>query len=41
MAPEPILEQAGIKLGKTYPKPIVDLKLSRERALEAFANLKN
>ena len=41
MAPELILEQAGIKLGKTYPKPIVDLKLSRERALEAFANLKN
>ena len=33
------LEQAGIELGKTYPKPIVDLKTSRERALEAFKTL--
>lgn len=41
MAPELILEQADIKLGKTYPKPIIDLKLSRDRALAAFANLKN
>ena len=41
MAPELILEQADIKLGKTYPKPVIDLKLSRDRALAAFANLKN
>lgn len=39
-APEFILERAGIKLGSTYPKPIVDLKQSREAALEAFQSLK-
>lgn len=38
-APENILEYAGIKLGKDYPKPIVDLKTSRERALLAFKTL--
>lgn len=40
-APEPILSQAGINLGIDYPKPIVDLKESRNRALIAFASLKN
>ena len=39
-APDGILEEAGIKLGKDYPYPIVDLKLSREKALKAFENLK-
>lgn len=39
-APEKILSDAGIQLGKTYPKPIVNLKESRERALAAFSNLK-
>lgn len=34
------LSQAGIELGKTYPKPIVDLKASRERALEAYQSIK-
>ena len=38
-APEDILLKAGITLGKDYPLPIVDLKLSRERALSAFKNL--
>lgn len=38
-APADVLEEAGITLGKTYPKPIVDLKASRERALEAQAAL--
>lgn len=38
-APAEILEQAGITLGGTYPKPIVDLKGSRERALSAFKQL--
>lgn len=32
-APEKILKDAGIILGVNYPKPIVDLKISRERAL--------
>ena len=39
-APENILADAGIELGKNYPKPMVDLKLSRETALEAFAATK-
>tara|TARA_B100001113_G_scaffold353210_1_gene356739 strand:+ start:1356 stop:2762 length:1407 start_codon:yes stop_codon:yes gene_type:complete len=39
-APLPILEVAGVTLGETYPFPIVDLKLSRENALAAFASLK-
>ena len=39
-APEQLLEKTGIKLGVTYPKPIVDLKLSRSAALEAFKSLK-
>ncbi len=38
-APAEALKRAGIQLGKTYANPIVDLKLSRERALEAFKAL--
>jgi len=40
-APGNVLIGTGISLGKNYPKPIVDLKESRNRALEAFASLKN
>ena len=39
-APELILKEAGIELGSTYPKPVVDLKQSRELALQAFQALK-
>jgi deoxyribodipyrimidine photo-lyase len=39
-APETILSGANITLGKIYPKPIVDLKISRAAALEAFQSLK-
>lgn len=39
-APEEVLKEAGIILGKTYPEPIVDAKHSRERALDAFSTLK-
>ena len=35
-APENVLHDAGVSLGETYLKPIVDLKASRERALAAF-----
>lgn len=35
-----ILREAGITLGKTYPKPIVDHKVGRERALAAYETLK-
>lgn len=39
-APKEILEKANVELGKDYPKPIVDLKESRERALDAFSTIK-
>jgi len=35
-APPEILKQANITLGETYPLPIVDIKESRQRALEAY-----
>ena len=38
-APKEILERAEIKLGEDYPAPIVELKISRERALAAFKEL--
>ncbi len=40
-APEHVLKSAGITLGTTYPKPIVDLEQSRDRALQAFKMCKN
>lgn len=39
-APAGILEMAGITLGQTYPKPILDRKKGRERALAALASIK-
>jgi len=39
-APESILTAAGVKLGQTYPRPIVDLKQSREDALAAYQLIK-
>ena len=39
-APQNILDQSGIILGKDYPLPIVDLKTSRIRALKAFDQIK-
>ncbi|MEC8977696.1 MAG: deoxyribodipyrimidine photo-lyase [Pseudomonadota bacterium] len=39
-APETVLKEAAIKLGDTYPHPIIDLRQSREDALEAFQSLK-
>lgn len=35
-----VLNQAGIKLGRDYPKPIVDHAMARQRALDAFKGLK-
>lgn len=35
------LAGAGIELGKTYPRPIVDHKAGRERALKAYASIRN
>jgi deoxyribodipyrimidine photo-lyase len=34
------LKQAGITLGKTYPKPIVDHRAARARALAGYENVK-
>ncbi len=39
-ASDDVLAAAGVTLGKHYPKPLVDLKLSRQRALDAFAAMK-
>ncbi|PEV58740.1 deoxyribodipyrimidine photolyase [Bacillus cereus] len=39
-APEHILQKSNIKLGNTYPYPIVDHKAARERALCAYKNMK-
>ncbi len=35
-APEGVLADAGIKLGITYPEPMVDHAIARERALQAY-----
>lgn len=40
-APESVLEEAGVTIGKDYPAPIIGLKEGRERALEAFASIKS
>ena len=38
-APADVLQRAGVSLGKSYPYPLVDVKVSRLRALEHFAAL--
>lgn len=35
------LDEAGIQLGKTYPRPIVEHARARERALDAFQTIKS
>ncbi|MBN2685068.1 MAG: deoxyribodipyrimidine photo-lyase [Pontiellaceae bacterium] len=35
-APDDLLRQSGVTLGETYPLPIVDLKNSRQRALDTY-----
>lgn len=40
LAPDHALSKAGIRLGETYPEPLVDLAASRRRALAAFAQIK-
>ncbi|MEI6353991.1 MAG: deoxyribodipyrimidine photo-lyase [Methylococcus sp.] len=40
-APSEILEGAGVLLGTHYPRPVVDLKGSREAALKAFSTIKH
>jgi deoxyribodipyrimidine photo-lyase len=38
-APEEALARAGVRLGDTYPKPLIDLADGRNRALEAYRSL--
>ena len=38
--PDEILEKSGIKLGDNYPKPIIDLKNSRNDALLSYQQIK-
>jgi deoxyribodipyrimidine photo-lyase len=39
-APALVLQHAGVTLGKTYPRPIVDHAEARQRALKAFESIK-
>ncbi|QJP13108.1 deoxyribodipyrimidine photo-lyase [Starkeya sp. ORNL1] len=39
-ASEPVLKQADVRLGETYPRPIIDHAAARQRALDAFARVK-
>ncbi len=39
-APSDALAQANLTLGKQYPKPVVDLKSSRQKALDAYSQIK-
>lgn len=40
-APAATIKEAGVRLGETYPEPIVDLAGTRARALEAFRKLRS
>ncbi|WP_224784616.1 cryptochrome/photolyase family protein [Marinihelvus fidelis] len=40
-APAAVLREAGVRLGETYPEPVIDHKAGRERALAALAQLRN
>lgn len=39
-APLLVLKAAGVRLGETYPKPIIEHEKARKRALSAFQSLK-
>ena len=39
-APQSVLSDAGVTLGLTYPRPVVELKRSRNRALHAYELIK-
>jgi len=39
-ASEAVLAEAGVRLGETYPRPIVDHATARARALEAFRTMR-
>lgn len=39
-APAPVLAAAGVRMGTTYPRPLVDHREARQAALEAFQEMK-
>ena len=39
-APDKVLIKAGVRLGETYPEPIVDHAFARKRALAAYAEMR-
>lgn len=40
-APDQVLKTAGVRLGHTYPHPVVDHQLARDRALAAYQQIKD
>lgn len=40
-APARVLTEAGLEVGKTYPLPLVNHKIAREVAMEAYGRMKN
>jgi deoxyribodipyrimidine photo-lyase len=40
-APDPVLVAAGVRLGDTYPHPIIDHAFARDRALRAYATARS
>jgi len=40
-ASQAALQEAGVRIGETYPAPIIDLAFGRQRALDAFATIRN
>ncbi|BCB19942.1 deoxyribodipyrimidine photo-lyase [Bosea sp. ANAM02] len=40
-ASEKALREAGIRIGETYPAPLIDLAFGRQRALDAFATIRS
>ena len=41
LAPAATLAQAGVTLGATYPRPIIEHECARQRALQAFEAMRN
>jgi deoxyribodipyrimidine photo-lyase len=39
-ASEDVLARSGLRLGTTYPRPVVDLAVGRARALEAYSRIR-
>jgi deoxyribodipyrimidine photo-lyase len=39
-APADALQAAGVRLGVDYPRPLIDHRVARERALEALATIR-